>query len=220
MVPMGKPIQGHEKEYLDLFYKIKNFEPRRETIIEKLLGRKPPDKNELKQRWRSLCVSPYETIGAPRVGRDKEADEHVVNVLYEGNLKPEYYEGILKQYDGYYFGSLAKNQGGVTVYSQGEEDRISFYGWILEDCEQLFADGLLSEVFETKLWDETREFGYRIMSATDEIAIPAGLTSLRNVKPRPDVQEDSLESKVHILYSLANWLVFWGSNGHGYEADY
>ena len=36
----------------------------------------------------------------------------------------------------------------------------------------------------------------------------------------PDVSEDSLESKLHIVFSLVRWLTFYGKNGHGYEADY
>jgi hypothetical protein len=36
----------------------------------------------------------------------------------------------------------------------------------------------------------------------------------------PDTDEDSLESKIHILYAAAKWLIFYGKNGHGFEADF
>jgi hypothetical protein len=32
----------------------------------------------------------------------------------------------------------------------------------------------------------------------------------------PDKDEDSIESQLHIVFSLAKWLIFYGKNGHGY----
>lgn len=36
----------------------------------------------------------------------------------------------------------------------------------------------------------------------------------------PETDEDSFEWNLHIVYSLAKWLIFYGKNGHGYEADF
>ena len=35
-----------------------------------------------------------------------------------------------------------------------------------------------------------------------------------------DIDESSMEWQLHIVFSLAKWLIFWGSNGHGYHADF
>jgi len=35
-----------------------------------------------------------------------------------------------------------------------------------------------------------------------------------------DIDEESLESKAHILYSAAKWLIFYGTYGHGYEQTF
>ena len=90
----------------------------------------------------------------------------------------------------------------------------------LRDCEGLISEDLLSEAWDTKLADETLDYGCRLMKATDELAKKHNLEYLKNDKTGPDFHEDALESKIHILYSLANWLIFYGKNGHGYEADF
>lgn len=43
---------------------------------------------------------------------------------------------------------------------------------------------------------------------------------LKSQRISPETDEDSIESKLHIVYSLAKWLTFYGRNGHGYEADF
>ena len=43
---------------------------------------------------------------------------------------------------------------------------------------------------------------------------------LKNQRIRPDFDEDSAESKAHIMFSAAKWLLWWGERGYGYEADF
>jgi hypothetical protein len=54
----------------------------------------------------------------------------------------------------------------------------------------------------------------------DKMAIDHDLLYLKNQRTPPDTDEESLESKVHIIYAAAKWLVFYGENGHGYKADF
>jgi hypothetical protein len=70
------------------------------------------------------------------------------------------------------------------------------------------------------LADETFIYGQQILSIAEEIASNNNLLYLREQRIPPDTDEDSLESKVHILYSAGNWLTFYGTRGHGYEADF
>lgn len=58
------------------------------------------------------------------------------------------------------------------------------------------------------------------MSIADKIATERDLEYLRTQRLPPVTDENSIESKLHIVYSLAKWLIFYGKNGHGYEADY
>ena len=58
------------------------------------------------------------------------------------------------------------------------------------------------------------------MAIADKVAEESGLSYLKDQTMPPDVDEDSLENKLHILFSAANWLIFYGKHGHGYEADF
>ena len=58
------------------------------------------------------------------------------------------------------------------------------------------------------------------MIEADRIAEENSLQFLKDQRLPPDTCEDNIESKLHIIYSLAKWLIFYGKNGHGYEADF
>ena len=58
------------------------------------------------------------------------------------------------------------------------------------------------------------------MNIADKIAKVKDLRYLRDHRMPPETDEDSIERKLHIVYSLAKWLIFYGKNGHGYEADF
>ena len=58
------------------------------------------------------------------------------------------------------------------------------------------------------------------MSVADKVAKENNLEHLKEQRLPPETDEDSLESKLHIVYSVAKWLMFYGKNGHGYEADF
>ena len=58
------------------------------------------------------------------------------------------------------------------------------------------------------------------MTIADKVASENNILYLKEQRTPPDTNEDSLESKIHILYAAAKWLIFYGKNGHGYEADF
>jgi len=49
-------------------------------------------------------------------------------------------------------------------------------------------------------------------------AVDDNLVYLKDQRIPPD--DESMGSKIHILYSAAKWLIFYGERGHGYEADF
>lgn len=57
--PLDKPKPGHEAEFDKLYKEIFDFDNKDESLWEQL---------------RAVAISPYETLGAPRVGVDAEAD--------------------------------------------------------------------------------------------------------------------------------------------------
>lgn len=219
MRPMGKPKQGFEKRFVEIFEMVSQDKIPQPTFFEKLKGKKLPTKDELLHEWFSNQIQTYETIKAPRVGRDKEADDWIRKKYEELEQKPPL-DQFLKEYDGYYVIELAKEQDGVPVYIALGQDENVFRGQFLQDCENLISEDLLNEGWVTKFADETLAYGQQLMTIADQVASENNMLYLKEQRMPPDTDEESLESKIHILYAAAKWLIFYGKNGHGFEADF
>ena len=219
MRPMGKPKKGFEKRYREIFELIFQDKILKATIVDKLKGIKKPTKEELLQEWFENQISTYETIKAPRVGYDKIADEWIKSRYEQLEQKPSL-EEFLGEMNGYYVIELAEEQDGVPVYGALGQDENVFRGQFLRDCEDILGEDLVSEAWNTKLADDALDYGNRLMAAADKLADEYNLEYLKKQRHPPDYDEDSIESKLHIVYSLAKWLIFYGENGHGYEADF
>jgi hypothetical protein len=217
--PMGKPNPGFEKRFLEIFQMVSQDKIPQPSIFDKLKGKKLPSKDELLQEWFASQIQTYETIKAPRVGRDKEADDWIKSKYNELEHKPPL-EDFLKEHSDYYVIELAKEQDGVPVYIAMGQDENVFRGQFLSDCVDIIGENLVNEAWETKLANETLDYGNRLMTVADKIAKEKNLEYLKSQRLPPDTDEDSIESKLHIVFSLAKWLIFYGKNGHGYEADF
>ncbi len=219
MRPMGKPKPGFEQRFVDIFEMVtKNTIPQ-PSLLDKIKGKKYPTKDELLQEWFANQIQTYETIKAPRVGQDKEADEWIRIKYSELEQKPPL-DQFLKEHEGYYVIELAEEQDGVPVYIAMGQDENVFRGQFLQDCIDIIGEDLVNEAWDTKLADETLDYGNRLMAVADKIAKERNLEYLKSQRLPPDSDEDTIESKLHIVYSLAKWLIFYGKNGHGYEADF
>ena len=171
------------------------------------------------EEWFSNQIQSYETIKAPKVGRDKEADEWIKNKYEKLKDKPPFDE-FIAEYNGYYVIELAKEKDGVPVYISLSEDKNVFRGKFLEYCVDLIGEDLVSEAWETKLGAETLDYGNRLMEIAKKIATDNNLEYIEKQRIPPETEMTSMESKLHIVFSLAKWLIFYRKNGHGYEADY
>lgn len=219
MRPMGKPKPGFEKRFVDIYEMLTKDNYPKPSFFDKIKGIKYPTKDELLQEWLTNQIQTYETIKAPKVGRDKEADEWIRNKYDEIEDKPVLAQ-FLKDYDGYYVIELAKEQDGVPVYIAMGQDENVFRGEFIRDCEDLIGEDLMSEAWNSKMADDTLDYGNRLMEVTDKLAEQYNLEYLKTQRLPPDTDEDTIESKLHILFSIAKWLIFYGKNGHGYEADF
>ncbi|GAB3012462.1 hypothetical protein GCM10027051_14300 [Niabella terrae] len=219
MRPLGKPKPGFEKRFVEIFGLLTmNIFPK-PSFLDKIKGTKYPTKEELLIEWFTNQIQSYETIKAPKVGRDKEANEWI-RVKYEQLKQKPLLEQFLQDYDGYYVIELAKEKDGVPVYVAAGQDENVFRGEFLRFCEDIIGDDLINEAWNTKMAIETLEYGNRLMEVAGKIAKQHNLEYLKSQRLPPDADEDSIESKLHILFSLAKWLIFYGKNGHGYEADF
>lgn len=219
MRPMGKPKPGFEKRFVDIFEMVTKDKIPQPSLLDKIKGKKYPTKDELLQEWFANQIPTYETIKAPRVGRDKEADEWIRNKYNELEQKPPL-EQFLKEYEGYYVIELAKEQDGVPVYIAMGQDENVFRGQFLQYCSDILSEDLINEAWNTKMANETLDYGNRLMAVADKLAKQHNLEYLKTQRLPPDRDEDTVESKLHIIFSLAKWLIFYGKNGHGYEADF
>jgi hypothetical protein len=219
MIPLGKPKPGFESRFQELFEMLSKNTIQQPSFFNKLLGKKIPTREQLLEEFNDIQILTYETIKAPKVGRDPEADAWIrdqYNQLSEKTVLETY----LKELDGYYVIELAKETDGVPVYISMHQDKNVFRGQFLQDCIDIIGEYLVNEAWETKPANETLDYGNRLMVVADKIAKVNHLEHLKTQRLPPETDEDSIESKLHIVYSLAKWLIFYGSNGHGYEADY
>ncbi|MCX8523761.1 hypothetical protein OF897_07470 [Chryseobacterium formosus] len=219
MRPMGKPKAGFEERFLEIFQMLSTDNIPQPSMYDKLKGKKYPTKEELLDEWFSNQIESYETIKAPKVGQNQEANNWIQNKYNELEEKPPL-EEFLNEYDGFYVIELAKEQDGVPVYISMGKDENVFRGQFLQDCEDLIGEELVNEAWMTKTADEALDYGNRLMKIADEIAQQNNLGYLKIQRFPPETDEDTIESKLHILFSLAKWLIFYGKNGHGYEADF
>ena len=219
MRPMGKPKPGFEKRFVEIYEMVSKNKIPQPTLFEKLKGKKMPTKDELLQEWFANQITTYETIKAPRVGTDKAAEEWLKERYNQLQQKPSW-EEFLKDHQGFYVIELAKEQDGVPVYISLQQDENVFRGQFLNDCISLIGKDLVHEAWNTKLADEALDYGNRLMAVADKIAKENKLEYLKDQRTPPDREEKSIESNLHIVFSLAKWLIFYGRNGHGYEADF
>ena len=220
MVPMGKPQPGFEKRYTQIIRIIEGSEKQELSFFDKLKGKKLLSKEDLLKEWFANQIPAYEAIKAPRVGRDQEADEWLKQKYLESDKTVSEALFIMEN-DGYYVVELAKELDGVPVYITMNHDRNVFRGEFMQGCIDLIGEELVAEAWNTKMADATLDYGNRLMVVADKIAEENNLQYLKSQRmPPEEATEDSIEWKLHIVYSLAKWLIFYGKNGHGYEADY
>jgi hypothetical protein len=217
--PMGKPKQGFEERFEQIFRLLNGKEKVELSFFDKLKGKTIPTHDELLKEWIEIQEPSYITIKAPRVGTDKVADDWIKSKYKETDKKLTE-EQFINEFQDYYVIELAEHLDGVPVYISMGQDENVFRGQFLADCEDLIGHELVNEAWESKFAKDTIVYGNKLMKIADTIAMKHNLQYLKDQRMPPDVGEETIESKLHIIYSLSKWLIFYGSNGHGYEADY
>lgn len=220
MIPMGKPMPGREADFKRIFLELINFKEPKVSWLDKFKGKKVDAKAVLYQQWLDLQVSSFESLGAPMVGRDKSADFWAAQ-KYEESEKKISAEDFRKELDGHYVLDLIDDCDGIAKYISNSYDRNVFRGEFMRDCFALIGEELAGEAWETKFAEDALDYGNRLMAAADAIAIENRMEYLKVQRELPETfDEESIESQLHIIYSLARWLIFYAQRGHGYEADF
>lgn len=219
MRPLGKPNPGFEKRFKQIMRIVENKEQQELSFFDKLKGKKLLSKEELIQEWFDNQITSYVTIKAPRVGYDETANKWIKE-KYQESDKEISEEEFLTQYNGFYVIELSEEKDAVPVYISIGQDENVFRGQFLKDCIDLLGEDLVAEAWNTKFADEALDYGNRLMAAGLKIAKENNLEYLKDQRNPPDTDPQTIESNLHIVFSLAKWLIFYGKNGHGYEADF
>ena len=209
MRPLSKPKAGKEQRFYELYSLIPS-----ENLS-------PDQREQLLEEWFALGIPSYETIKAPQVGRDAQADAWL-REQYDADDNPDKppFDEVYQDYQGYYVIELAPEQDSVPVYRAFGQDANVFRGQFLADCQDLISEDLLNEAWSNHLAEEAVDYAQRLIAAVTPTAQQHGLEYLKDQYEPPEAEPESLESQLHIVYSLARWLIFYGSRGHGYEADF
>ena len=209
MRPLSKPKAGKEQRFYELYSLIPS-----ENLS-------PDQREQLLEEWFALGIPSYETIKAPQVGRDAQADAWL-REQYDADDNPDKppFDEVYQDYQGYYVIELATEQDSVPVYRAFGQDENVFRGQFLADCQELIGKDLLNEAWSNHLAEEAVDYAQRLIAAVTPTAQQHGLEYLKDQYEPPEAEPESLESQLHIVYSLARWLIFYGSRGHGYEADF
>ena len=109
MRPMGKPKKGFENRFEEIFKMIDSDNIPKPSLMDKVRGKKYPTKEELIQEWFENQIPTYETLKAPMVGRDEEAEKWIKEKYEELEEKPPYNE-FLEEHQGFYVIPLAKEK--------------------------------------------------------------------------------------------------------------
>ena len=111
MRPLSKLKAGKEQRFYELYSLIPS-----ENLS-------PDQRQQLLEEWFALGIPSYETIKAPQVGRDAQADAWL-REQYDADDNPDKppFDEVYQDYQGYYVIELAKEQDSVPVYRAFGQD--------------------------------------------------------------------------------------------------
>jgi len=200
--PANKPKPGCEKEYIELF--------------DALSGESTPDIERKKLRFCEITTSAFETLEAPRVGINIEANDWAKKKYAE--KKPDMsLEQWLEKFKGYYVLELVPKCDGLPRYSSGclgYVQLFSFRAQFLTDCTEIIGEKLLEEAYINKLVPEFKIYGQNLLAKAGEYM------KKHNLKPpekTPD-NPDSVEAHIDVVLAASRWCKFWSDREHPLEA--
>ena len=102
-------------------------------------------------------------------------------------------------------------------YDYDGVDRTSFRGKFLELCDEIIGQDLLNAAWSSMLAEELAEWGDALAEAVEAYAKAHNVTGVLG-RPSVEFEEDTAQTKAHIVDSAARWARFWSRRGHGSEA--
>ena len=220
--PIGKPKPGSEEEFAALFKQLGEL-PTRPGWLERIrLRRRGIDREAIKKRWEEIQITPYETLGAPQVGESAEADAWARKRYSEIEEPRPSEDEFWQEMRGYYVLDLVSPCDGLPRYSNssaGYVERFSFRAEFLRYCEDIVPEDTFEKCYESCLAAELAILGEELRNCAASFAKQKNLEHIEFAKD-VELNEESPETKLDILYAAAGWCEYWSSRGHGLEADW
>ncbi len=201
-----------------------------ESIMNDLY-RNPDISDQVQARLLEISIEPGETIGAPIVGTDPEADAWALQNKSADSDLPD--AEFLEEHKGYRVFALLDPSDGISNYSNAGAydgvDRCSFRGSFLEDCEDIIGSDLLKKAWTDVMRPEDAEdYGKQLLEAAEQFRnsgerrqLSSGfLSKLFGRRRRAQIADMPDEEKLEIIESAGKWYRFWGERGHPIWAFY
>lgn len=223
----SKPMPEHQAEYDELFPIISEGKYRdRRTFWQRLFGVPPPP--DYRARYDEITVvNPGETLGAPRVGRDLEADEWL-RKLHGSTRRDEPWPDYHKAMTGYYVLPLAKPCDGLPRYSNGGLATPLLSSFRADHLSKLSrVDPAAVDVAPLFLWQTAAELIDTGRILEEDAHTYAGRTGIgdevfdRDFTPTEEELEQYVHAprlNAHVMISASRWCTFWGERGHAMQA--
>lgn len=212
LIPVPKARPGHETEWFGL--------------AEPLLRGKALSDEEM-ERFRTVSILPEETLGAPVVGRDRQADAWLH--AFRGATAPEEQRRLVEEFSGRPVYELVDCDG-VPPYSNGDVsdrvDRASFRGDLLDLCVDVIDMKTAERAWKSKLPEHVLDYG-RVLAEAAETAAERGPLYRPPEKPRgflaalfarPAPPPMPFDEQLRIVRAASRWFLYWGERGHPVQA--
>ena len=225
MLHGSKPKPGCEPQYRRINDKLNALNADASLTDDK----KKKLRTDLEAALEQVAITPFEVIGAPRVGIDADATEWFRTKLFEpmqkrvaeeklrpapDATKPEWndrndaliafwdrpFEVVLEEHRGKYVVELAKERDGIAAITGMLCSSLDFRGKAVALAEAL-PEELRNEAYDDHDAEECVDYADRL-----EAAVAA-------------VSDEHLDELIDIRAAV-KWLRYWGSRGFGYSAWY
>jgi hypothetical protein len=223
--PASRPRPGREAEFKRTSGQLAALANRTpsQTKFSEFLAKRFKIGRTKEQLWtdfEAVAITPYDTLGAPRVGTDEAATNWAKAEYATLTQPPASLEVYLDQMRGFRVLDLVPKCDGLPVYGSGRAysgiDLYTFRGKCLEDCKSVLTKSLLNEAWDEHTPDKLLSYGNKLGDAARVFAEKNGTTEWLSLRDPPDVDEGP-NHETHVVISAAKWCRFWGERGHGLE---
>lgn len=210
MLHGSKPKPGCEPQYRRINEKLSALDEDESLSVEE----EKQLRTDLEAALESVSISPFQVIGAPRVGIDAEATEWFRRQVYEPvqvrlarETNPQFtahwsrpFEVVLEEHRGKYVVELAKDQEGIAAISGMLCSSLDFRGKAVALAEGL-PEALRNEAYDDHAPGACLDYADRLDAALE------------------DFDDEHLDELIDIRAAV-KWLRYWGSRGFGYSGWY